>query len=301
MKRSTAVRVADLAYDPDIEDRIRKLVGARKALFQSMYGDDGGLDADAVVADLSATRQRLSATVCDTTAFLHQAMAAGQTILFEGANGILLDVDHGTYPYVTSSSTGPHGIGAGAGVPPACLGRIIGTIKSYATRVGSGPFVSELKDETGDRIREQGHEFGTTTGRPRRCGWFDAVASRHAAAITGVTDLALLHLDTLRGFNEIGICTGYRLAGRSIPAPPALARDLERTEPILEMVPGGHEDVRSIRRFEDLPEATRRYIDRIESLVGVAVSIAGVGPDRSQILVRGPLADVIRVPEPTTV
>ncbi|MCH7840718.1 MAG: adenylosuccinate synthase [Planctomycetes bacterium] len=300
MKRSTAVRVADLVYDSDIDDRIRKLVGARKALFQSLYGDDGGLDADAVVADLSAARQRLSATVCDTTVFLHEAMAAGQTILFEGANGILLDVDHGTYPFVTSSSTGPHGIGAGAGVPSGRLGRIIGTIKCYATRVGSGPFVSELKDKTGDRIREQGREFGTTTGRPRRCGWFDAVASRHAAAIAGVTDLALLHLDTLRGFNEIGICTGYRLAGRSISAPPALAQDLERTEPILEMVPGWDEDVQSIRRFEDLPEATRRYIDRIESLVGVAVSIAGVGPDRSQILVRGPLADVIRIPEPTT-
>ena len=300
MKRSTAVRVADLVYDSDIDDRIRKLVGARKALFQSLYGDDGGLDADAVVADLSAARQRLSATVCDTTVFLHEAMAAGQTILFEGANGILLDVDHGTYPFVTSSSTGPHGIGAGAGVPSGRLGRIIGTIKCYATRVGSGPFVSELKDKTGDRIREQGREFGTTTGRPRRCGWFDAVASRHAAAIAGVTDLALLHLDTLRGFNEIGICTGYRLAGRSISAPPALAQDLERTEPILEMVPGWDEDVQSIRRFEDLPEATRRYIDRIESLVGVAVSIAGVGPDRSQILVRGALADVIRIPEPTT-
>ncbi len=301
MKRSTAVRMADLVRDPELEERIRGLVASRKVLFQATYGEDGGLDADAVLSGLAAARERLAPNVCDTTSLLHEAMAEGKIILFEGANGILLDVDHGTYPYVTSSSTGPYGIGAGAGVPPARLGRIIGTIKAYATRVGSGPFVSELNDETGDRIRKQGHEFGTTTGRPRRCGWFDAVACRYAAVISGVTDLAVMHLDTLSGFEEIGICTGYRLDGRVIPAPPALARDLERSEPILELLPGWRENLRSIRRFEDLPDGARRYVDRIEALVGVPVTIAGIGPDRSQMLVRGPLADVIRVPEPTTV
>ena len=297
MRRSTGLRFADLA-DRDLTPQVRKIVSAKQASFQALFGDHGGLTADAVLADLSAARSRLGTAICDTTALLHDAIDVGRTILFEGANGVLLDVDHGTYPFVTSSSTGPHGIGPGAGVPPSMVRRLIGVSKAYSTRVGSGPFVTELKDAVGDRIRERGREYGTTTGRPRRCGWFDAVACRYAARVTGATDLALLHLDTLSGFDEIGVCVAYRRGGQTFRTPPANAALLERCEPVIEFVPGWREDLRDIRRFTDLPENAREYIERIEGLVGVPVSLAGVGPERAQTLVRGELQTVVKTPEP---
>jgi adenylosuccinate synthase len=301
MKRSTALRFADLLSDDDLTSRVRRIVTQRKAVLEAVYGDDGGLDAGMVLSDLATAKIRLQTYVCDTTEFLHEAMDAGRSILFEGANGMLLDVDHGTYPFVTSSCTGPHGIGPGAGVPPSLITRLIGVTKAYSTRVGSGPFVSELKDSTGDRIREQGHEYGTTTGRPRRCGWFDAVACRYVATLSGVTDVALMHLDTLSGFDQIGICIGYRLEGKTMTAPPADAERLARTEPVVEFLPGWHEDLSSVRRFEDLPGTTRTYIKRIEALVGVPISLVGVGPDRAQTLVRGRLKNLVKVPKPSTV
>jgi adenylosuccinate synthase len=300
MRRSSAVRMVDLAQDESVAKRVRAIAEARKDHLRALYGEDGGLDAERIVEDLTRVRQRLAGHICDTTALLHEADDARKRILFEGANGILLDVDHGTYPFVTSSSTGPHGIGPGAGMPTARLDRILGVAKAYATRVGSGPFVTELKNGVGDRIREQGHEFGTTTGRPRRCGWFDAVACRYAVRITGATELALMHLDTLSGFDEVGVCTGYRLDGCVLPAPPALAQALERVEPIIERLPGWSGDLRGVRRFEDLPGTARSYIGRLEELVGIPVTVAGVGPDRSQMLVRGSLTELIQVPEATT-
>jgi adenylosuccinate synthase len=221
MRRTTAIRFADLVHEAGLHDRARKIVSSRQSALKAMYGGDGGLSADAIVADLVKARERLGAMVTDTTLLLGDAMDAGKAVLFEGANGVLLDVDHGTYPYVTSSSTGPHGIGPGAGVPPSRVGRMIGVTKAYATRVGGGPFVSELKDAVGDRIRERGHEYGTTTGRPRRCGWFDAVAGRYAARVSGVTDVALLHLDTLSEFERVGVCTAYRCGEVTLSSPPA--------------------------------------------------------------------------------
>ena len=218
-----------------------------------------------------------------------RAIDDGKAILFEGANGILLDINHGTYPFVTSSNTGPHGIGPGAGVPPARLGHVIGVAKAYSTRVGAGPFVSELKDETGDRIRKQGHEFGTTTGRPRRCGWFDAVNARYAVRISGATDIALMHLDTLAGFEQVGVCVAYRVGGKTVSAPPANTDDLFRAEPIIEFLPGWMEDLRSITRFDDLPATTQAYVRKIESVAGAPVSLIGVGPDRTQTLVTRPV------------
>ncbi len=293
MRRTTAVRAGDLLDEPGLHERIRRIVEQRKAVLYARYGDDGGLDAEAVIADLTTATPRLEPCICDTTSLLHEAMDAGRWVLFEGANGMLLDVDHGTYPFVTSSSTGPHGIGGGAGVPPSRVTCVIGVCKAYATRVGSGPFISELKDALGDRIREQGKEFGTTTGRPRRCGWFDAVACRYSARLCGATDLAVLHLDTLSGFDRIGICGSYRCDGRTLSTPPAQAVKLERTEPGIEYLPGWNEDLRSVRRFEDLPATARAYVGRIEALVGVPVSIVGVGPDRAQTLVRGTLQRLV--------
>ncbi len=301
MRRTTAVRFADVVNEPDLVDRVKRIVASRKATLAAAYGGDGGLSADTVLADLATTRARLSSLVCDTTTLLHQAMDAGRAVLFEGANGVLLDVDHGTYPFVTSSSTGPHGIGPGAGVPPSRVTRLIGVTKAYATRVGGGPFVSELKGAVGDRIREGGHEYGTTTGRPRRCGWFDAIAGRYAARISGVTDVALLHLDTLSGFDEVGVCTAYRCDGRTLTAPPASAAMLERCEPVIEYAPGWSGDLRGVRRFEDLPKNALAYIERIESLLDAPVSLVGVGPERSQTLVRGSLRDLVAVPDPSAV
>ncbi|RME41048.1 MAG: adenylosuccinate synthase, partial [Planctomycetota bacterium] len=281
-RRHSAVRMVDLLSGEACFERVRAVAVERKQWFTVRFGQDGGLDPDAVVSELRTAADRLRPMICDTTVLLHDAMDEGRSILFEGANGLLLDVDHGTYPFVTSSSTGPHGIGAGAGVPAERITTRIGTCKAYATRVGSGPFVSELRDVTGDRIREQGKEFGTTTGRPRRCGWFDAVAARYAARLSGTTDLAVMHLDTLQGIDPIGICTAYRIEGRTVTSPPADAGALERAEAVVEHVPGWQEDLRGVRRFEDLPAAPRRFIERIEALVGVPVSLIGVGPERSQ-------------------
>jgi len=275
------------------------VAAARRESFRCSYGEDGGLDADAVLGDLDRARERLRDNICDTTSLLHDAMSAGKKLLFEGANGLLLDVDHGTYPFVTSSSTGPHGIGPGAGVSPARVEVLIGTVKAYSTRVGSGPFVSELDNDIGERIRQHGNEFGTTTGRPRRCGWFDVVATVQGVRVSGVTDIALMHLDTLSGFDEVGLCTAYRLDGTTLTAPPAHAAQLERAEPVIEFVPGWKEDLRSVRRFDDLPDTARDYVERLEALLDVPVSIIGVGPDRSQTLVRGRLSQSIRVPEPS--
>jgi len=286
MKRKSAVRVADLFEEGGLERRVRQIVGERVKVFQALYGEDGGLSADAVLRDLEAARATLGPCVCDTSAFLRERMDTGERILFEGANGMLLDVDHGTYPFVTSSSCGPHGVAAGAGVPAATVGRVIGVLKAYATRVGSGPFVSELNDAVGERIRVQGNEFGTTTGRPRRCGWFDAVACRRAVELGGVTDLALMHMDTLSGFEQVGVCVAYECDGRRLEAPPAHAETLARCTPVVEMMPGWQAPLRQVQSFDDLPVAAREYLSRIETLAGAPISLVGVGPERSQTLFR---------------
>ena len=299
MRRTTAIRFADLVYDDSLNARVRELVTNRSSFLKATYGEEAQLDLDAILADLATARDRLGPLVCDTTNLIHNAMDDGKRILFEGANGMLLDIDHGTYPFVTSSSTGPHGIGPGAGVMPDRVSRRIGALKAYSTRVGSGPFVTELKDETGDRIRRRGKEFGTTTGRPRRCGWFDAVSSAYAARLSGATEIAMLHLDTLSGFDQIGICVAYRVDDKTLTTPPADAGRLERAEPVIEMLPGWSENLRDTKNFDDLPATALRYLDRIESLVGAPVTIAGVGPDRSQTLERSPTHDPIDAAPPT--
>jgi adenylosuccinate synthase len=286
MRRSSAIRFADLIGEPGLADRVRKIVASKSAMFHVLYGGDGAVSADDVIADLDMARTRLAGLVVDTTALLGRAMADGKKVLFEGANGLLLDVDHGTYPFVTSSSTGPHGLAAGGGVPATSVTRFIGAIKAYATRVGSGPFVSELTDEVGDRIRIQGNEFGTTTGRPRRCGWFDAVSGRYGVALSGCTEIALMHLDTLSGFEQVGICTAYEVDGRRCADMPADARVLEGARPVIEFVPGWSGDLRSAKSFDDLPPTAQAYVHRIEKLTGAPVGILSVGPERTQTIFR---------------
>ena len=210
-------------------------------------------------------------------------------MLFEGAQGTLLDIDHGTYPYVTSSSPTAGGIAPGVGVSPRAIESILGVAKAYTTRVGTGPFPSELFDEAGDRIRERGNEYGTTTGRPRRCGWFDAVVVRYAARVNGLTDLALTSVDTLGGFDEVKVCVGYTYKGRRIDHLPASYDVLQECQPIYESFEGWEADLSGVSRWEELPAGARAYVEGIERLVGVPVSIVSIGRARSATLLRNPL------------
>jgi adenylosuccinate synthase len=213
-------------------------------------------------------------------------VTAGKKVLFEGAQGTLLDVDLGTYPYVTSSHPISGGFTVGAGIGPNMIEEVVGVIKAYTTRVGKGPFVTEQDNETGDRIRIAGNEFGTTTGRPRRCGWFDGVMVKYAARINGLTCLSMMLLDVLTGFEKLSICTGYKLGDRVIEHFPASLETLGKCEPIYEVMDGWNEDITGCTSYEELPENARKYIDRIEALIGIPVKIISVGPKRTQTIVR---------------
>lgn len=286
MLRSTALRVGDLLRPDEFREKLTRIVALKNRLFAALYDDQAPMDAAAIADEYLACGERVRGNICDTTRLLLDSIAAGKRLLFEGANGTLLDIDHGTFPYVTSSTTSAIGVPAGAGVPASTLQSCVGVLKAYTTRVGAGPFPSELRDAIGDTIRERGHEYGTTTGRPRRCGWFDAVAARYSAALSGITHLAVMHLDTLTGFERIGVCTGYTTPEGPLSGFVADCSLLERAEPVFEFLPGWDEDLRQVRSFEELPARTRQYLDRIEALVGVPVAIASVGPDRTQTLIR---------------
>ncbi len=229
----------------------------------------------------------MNSHIVDTTRLLHDGLRAGKSILFEAAQGSLLDVDHGTYPYVTSSNSSTAGVWSGSGVPTRNLERVVGVIKAYSTRVGRGPFPTELNDGPdgiGERIRRTGREYGTVTGRPRRCGWFDAVAARYTAAVGGADELAVMLLDVLSGLDELRIAVAYELDGRRLDYFPSDAFLLDRCKPVYETLPGWSQDVSGTRRPADLPAAARRYIDRLSELLGLPASIVSVGPDRAQTI-----------------
>lgn len=282
--RTTAIRMCDLLRPSGLREKVAAITDLRNRMFAALYGDTDPLDAGLICDTYAQYGERLAPFVCDTTAWYRDALRAGKRLLFEGANGVLLDVDHGTYPFVTSSSTGPAGVASGSGVPARTVRTCVGVVKAYSTRVGGGPFPTELDNEIGQYIRERGHEYGTTTGRPRRCGWFDAAAARYSAELTGVDFLAIMHLDTLGGLREIGVCTGYRLDGRPVEGLPAEADRLARLSPQLEMLPGWQEDLRTVDSYAGLPDNAKRYLDRISTLVGVPIGIVSVGPERSQTL-----------------
>ncbi|HRX86855.1 MAG TPA: adenylosuccinate synthase [Phycisphaerae bacterium] len=288
MVRSTALRMVDLLELPRIEGRVRSLVDAKRTqLGARIGGEEAVLNFGEIWGDLRIAAERLGPLIGDTSAYLLDAADAGKRVFFEGANGMMLDVDHGTYPYVTSSSTGPQGIAAGAGVPPRFVGRTIGVTKAYTTRVGEGPFPTELHDETGERIREAGHEYGTTTGRPRRCGWLDAFALRAMVRLGGVDEIAVAHLDTLSGFKRVGMCTQYRLAGRPLNSLPASAAEMSRVDTVVEMLPGWSEDLRGCADRGRLPANARSFLTRLEEVARVPVTIVSVGPDRDQTIIGG--------------
>lgn len=246
-------------------------------------GKEAPLDIDAEWTILRAVAERLAPSVCDTVVTLNEAAKQGKSILFEGAQGTWLDVDFGTYPFVTSSNTTTGGACTGTGVPPQLIDHVVGVLKAYTTRVGAGPFPTELDDEIGERIREKGGEFGATTGRPRRCGWFDAVATRYAAMLNGVRKgLAITKLDVLDPFETIRICTAYELDGKIITQMPADSDELSRVKPVYEEHPGWMTPTTEAQCWDDLPEAARKYLLRLQELVDAEMEIISVGPKRSQ-------------------
>ncbi len=283
--RSYAVRMADFRDLDRLRDKLRTIVAFKNRLFDALYGAEP-IDEAALFEKCEAYGRRLSGFLCNTTRFLHEAVRAGKRILFEGAQGTLLDLDHGTFPYVTSSNSSALGLGAGCGIPDKNIQRFIGVVKAYSTRVGEGPFPSEQDNEIGCRIRERGHEYGTTTGRPRRCGWFDAVAVGHSVRIGGITEIAMMHLDTLAGLDELRICRAYRIDGKETTWFPGDAADLWKAECVYETAPGWQGDLSSIRCYKDLPESARRYVETVEALLETPVTMVGVGPQRSQIIYR---------------
>ena len=284
--RSTAIRMGDLLNRELLHAKLKVICAIRTKELAALGVDAPPLNADALTAQFSALGRRLAPHITDTAYLLHDYLMEDRSILFEGANACLLDIDHGTYPYVTSSNCSTLGIPAGTGVPGSYIGRVLGIMKAYSTRVGAGPFPTEQLNETGDRIRERGHEYGTTTGRPRRCGWLDLVAVRYSTMICGATGLACMLLDVLSGFDELKICTYYRLPNGSITErfiPDAFR--LANVEPIYETLPGWSEEIDDATDRANLPANAQRYLVRIEDILGLPVEIVSVGPERTQTLV----------------
>lgn len=279
------LRAGDLASPQLVREKIAHALEEKNILLTQLYRQ-AALDPEKIASDLLALAPRLLPYVRDVDDLIHSAIRQDKNILFEGAQGVHLDIDHGTYPYVTSSSTISAGACCGSGISPADIDEIIGVVKAYTTRVGSGPFPTELDDATGEFLREHGHEFGATTGRPRRCGWFDAVILRESVRLNGLSKLALTKLDVLRNLPEIKICVAYELDGKKLDYPPQNEGDLERVKPVYETMPGFTEDIANCGKFEDLPEAARKYVERIEDLTGVPAGYISVGPKRDQTIVR---------------
>ena len=286
--RRFAIRLGELLHADHLRDRLRYLVPFKNVLISSFaMGNDATMrvfDPDALADEYLGYAEKMRPFVTDTSRLLLDGIKAGKKVLFEAAQGSLLDVEHGTFPFVTSSCSLPSGIWPGTGVPAKHLKRIIGVVKAYTTRVGRGPFPSELLDETGERIRKIGREYGTVTGRPRRCGWFDAVAVRYTAALSGADEITVMLLDVLSGLPELRICTGYTLDGVKVDHFPSDAFKLEACQPVYETLPGWTEDVSKCRTLAELPAAARRYVDRIGELVGLPVAVVSVGPDRAQTI-----------------
>jgi adenylosuccinate synthase len=275
------IRVCDLMDPSGLEQNVRDNVTARNRLVQ-----DSTMDWRPVFNQLLRDAERLRPWVRDVSLMLAEAMAAGQSILFEGAQGTLLDIDHGTYPYVTSSNATIGGVCTGLGVGPRAIGAVMGVVKAYTTRVGEGPLPTELTGEMGNRLRDSGNEYGAVTGRPRRCGWYDAVAVRYGARINGLDALALTKLDVLDGLERIDICTAYRCGSRTLTAFPSDIGQLAACEPIYESMPGWSAPTKGVRRFEDLPEAARRYIARLEEVSGVRAALVSTGSERDDTIIR---------------
>ena len=277
-------RISDLLHEEHFRERFTAEVARKNRLLEEFYNEPG-FDAEEMIVELMAQIETLKKYIADTGLLVHNNLKAGKKVLFEGAQGTLLDIDHGTYPYVTSSYPTAGGACVGSGIGPTEIGRVIGVAKAYTTRVGEGPFPTELLDATGEIFRERGAEFGTTTGRPRRCGWLDAVILRYAARINGLTDLAITKLDVLDTFSTVKICVAYRYKGDILEEFPDNIHVLEGCVPEYIEMPGWNQDISNITEYEDLPLATKNYIAKIEELSGVKHALVAVGPKRNQTIV----------------
>ncbi|MCY2984000.1 MAG: adenylosuccinate synthase [Planctomycetota bacterium] len=283
--RTHAMRITDL-FSEQLKSKISDTVAAKRHMLSHLAGDADleSLDADKIYDQCCRWAETLGPLAADTTNYLLDELDAGKKLLMEGAQGSLLDIDHGTYPFVTSSNASGVGVSSGSGVPAKWISNVIGVAKAYSTRVGGGPFPTELLDETGQKIREIGREYGTTTGRPRRCGWFDAVAVRYTARLSGIHYLSLMMMDVLSHFDEIQVCVAYELRGERITRFPCRAEDLRECIPVYETLPGWNVDVSKVRKLEDFPGNARKYIDRISELISVPIGVLSVGPDREQTI-----------------
>lgn len=277
------LRVGDLVDAAAFRERLRFVLDQKNRLLTRVYEREP-LDFDTLYASCMQAREDLLPFIAETGGMVRRALAEGKRVLLEGAQGTLLDIDHGTYPYVTSSPTSAGGASLGAGIAPTQITKTFGVFKAYTTRVGAGPLPTELHDEVGALMRERGQEFGTTTGRPRRCGWFDAVAGRFSVEVNGFTGGALVRLDVLDVFPTVKVCTGYRLNGQAIDSFPSHVVDLERCEPVYEELPGWQAPTDGVRRFEDLPGPAKAYIQRLEELLGCPFDVIGVGASREQTI-----------------
>lgn len=280
------IRIIDLLDKDEFAEKLRQNLVEKNNLFVKLYGKEA-LNFDEIYETYLGYAERIRSMVTDSSLAIDNSIRAGERVLFEGAQGTLLDIDHGTYPYVTSSNPIAGGACIGAGVGPTRINRVIGVIKAYTTRVGEGPFPTELLDKTGEEMRANGHEFGTTTGRARRCGWFDAVIARYAARVSGLSDFAVTKLDVLTGIDKLKICVGYRVNGEIIKEFPQSQKIFKQCRPLYEELPGWQEDLTDVRRFEDLPKAAQNYVQRIEVLTGVPATLVAIGPGREQTIVRG--------------
>nr|WP_309100858.1 adenylosuccinate synthase [Fredinandcohnia onubensis] len=275
------IRIADLLDREVFEEKLSHNLTEKNRLFEKVY-ETQGFSLEDIVDEYYEYGQQIVKYVCDTSVVLNDALDNGCRVLFEGAQGVMLDIDQGTYPFVTSSNPVAGGVTIGSGVGPTKINRVVGVSKAYTTRVGDGPFPTELKDEIGHQIREVGREYGTTTGRPRRVGWFDSVVVRHARRVSGVTDLSLNSIDVLTGIETVKICVAYRYKGELIEEYPASLKILAECEPVYEEFPGWAEDITGMKKLEELPENARNYVERISELTGIPLSVFSVGPDRTQ-------------------
>jgi adenylosuccinate synthase len=282
------IRVQDLFDEGILRQKVEAALDVKNHVLVKVYNRKA-VDADVVVEELLSYVDRVRPMVADTSLLLNQALDRGETVLLEGGQATLLDVDHGTYPFVTSSSATAGGACTGSGIGPRRVDKVIAVVKAYTTRVGEGPFPTELLDADGEALRANGHEFGTTTGRPRRCGWYDAVIARYAARVNGVTDFVLTKLDVLTGWERIPVCVAYEVDGKRFDEMPMSQTDFHHATPVYEYFDGWTEDITGARTFEDLPKTAQAYVTALEQMSGAPFASIGVGPDREQTLELRPL------------
>lgn len=282
------IRVCDLQDWNVFEEKLKSTLEIKNAEIEKVYGGEP-FDYDEMVAQFKVLREKMLPMICDSVSLINEALENDKVVLFEGAQANMLDINYGTYPFVTSSSPTSAGVLEGAGVPPQSLTRIIGIAKAYSTRVGEGPFVTELLGDEGEALRQKGFEFGATTGRPRRCGWLDLPVVKQAVRINGLTDIAMTKIDILTGYDKIPVCVGYELDGKQIDYVPASLEVYGRCKPVWKVFDGWTEDISQIRNYEDLPENCRKYVEFVEEYTKTSVSLVSVSPEREGNIIRKPL------------